>query len=521
MTPTPATLVLVGSLFALIAAGWEKSDGLKLAVSTLAVPLLVSALIKTFGTTDFSAPRLVNGTPKQLAWLRIVVCLSAFILTVIENLPAISWVPVEFRRNQEFFHLLNAFPGYETLLSNPHLLAILQWTTAILLLLGMVGLKTRVTLLLAGLCFFVVQAILRQYTYYFHTGLVPLYLLLVLPWTPCAAAWSFDRWLNPSKRKASRQSVGFGVYACLMVIAIIYLFCGLSKMRDSGLHWFRGDNIRRILLLDAMNPIFLDYKWNATLWLVQHDAPQFVYSTIGIVGVATELGYFTVLFSRTARIVMPAIAFGVHIGILVFQHILFLDLLMLQLVFLNADRLAALVANGLRFRVAPEGFHVAPYHGEERRAVAPIARASMAVVIAGMILIWIFGIEYYPVSAWQMYSKMYSRSDGQTPIYYYKVVATLENGSSIVVPRHDYSLAVMPSSLPTLTKAFLDPWRSGSFDLFISAYVERRSRQLAFGSPISTVEVQCWRWNYDVDPHDPYLGWITYRYVYDATAKRP
>jgi hypothetical protein len=513
MTPTPATLVLVGSLFALIAAGWEESDGLKLAVSALVMPLLVGALIKTFSTTDFSAPRLVNGTPNQLAWIRIVVCLSAFILTVIENLPAISWLPVEFRKNQEFLHLLNALPGYETLLSNPHLLAILQWTTAILLLLGMVGLKTRVTLLLGGLCFFVLQAILRQYTYYFHGGLVPLYLLLVLPWTPCAAVWSLDHRMNPAKRKANRQSVGFGIYACYTVMAIVYLLSGLSKMRESGLDWFRGENIQHILLQDAMNPHFPDHKWKATLWLVQHDAPQFVYSIIGVVAVATELGYFTVLFSRTARIVTPAIAFGVHIGIWVFQHILFLDLLILQLVFLNADRLATFVVRRFRFHAAPEGFPVATNHGEEQRTVAPIALASMAIVITGMLFIWIFRIEYYPVSSWQLYSGSSSKS----PIFYYKVVATLKNGSSIIVPPRDYSPAVMASGLPTLIKAI----RSGGFEHFFSAYIERRDRQLAFGSPISTVDVQCWRWNYEVDPHDPYLGWITDRYVYDATAKRP
>ena len=308
--PTPAILLLIGSLFVLIAAGFQKSDDLKLAVSAFAVPLLVGALIKTFRATDFSSPRFFNGTVKQLAWIRILVCLSAFIMTAIEDLPAISRMPVGFQRTDQFFHLLHTLPGYATLVSNPHLLSILQWTTASLLLLAIIGFKTRVTLLLGGLCFFMMQAILRHYTYYFHTGLVPLYLLFVLAWTPCAAAWSVDRRLNPAKREASRQSVAFGIYACLIVMAIVYVLCGLSKIRDSGLDWFRGENLQHKFVQDAMNPIFLDYKWKATLWLVQHGAPDFVYSAIGVIGVAAELGYFTVLFSRTARIVMPAIAFG-------------------------------------------------------------------------------------------------------------------------------------------------------------------------------------------------------------------
>src|ERR1700737_4118861 len=77
MIPAPVILLLFGSFLVLISAGFQKSPGLKLAVSVFAVPLLVGTLIKIFRTTDFSSPRLVHGTPKQLAWIRILVCLIA------------------------------------------------------------------------------------------------------------------------------------------------------------------------------------------------------------------------------------------------------------------------------------------------------------------------------------------------------------------------------------------------------------------------------------------------------------
>ena len=516
MISNPTTLLLVVLLFILIAAGWQKSDGFTVAVAVLGVPILVGVLIKSFGRTDFSPPRFFNGTAKQLAWIRIIVCLSAFILTVVEDLPATAHLPVDFRGTSKLFHLLNGFPGYATLLSHSELLGVLQWTTALLVLAGLVGWGARVTLLVGGLCFFLMQAILRQYTYSFHTGLLPLYLLFVLPWTPCAAAWSFDCRSNPAKRAASRQSIGFGVYACFAVMAVIYLFCGLSKLRDSGLDWFQGENIQHKLLQDTLEPIFLDHHWKATIWLVQHDTPQFVYSLIGIVGVAAELGYFTVLFSRTARIVMPVVAFGVHLGILVLQHILFLDLLILQLVFLNADRLGAFAVRRFRFRGKGEGSPRAAHHGKERRPVPLVAFASMAIMIAGLFVIWVFRIEYYPFSSWHMYSKR----ESNTPIFYYKMVATLEDGRSITLPRRDYCPAVMPNSRTILHKAFNKSSQSGSFDQFLSDYVERRNRKLAFGSPISSIEVQRWKWNYAVDPHDPRFGWITHRYLYNAVTKQ-
>jgi hypothetical protein len=511
MIPTPATLGVIGSLVTLIVAGNSKPGALKIALAVSGGLLLMAALIRIFRATDFSSPRIVHGTPKQLAWIRILVCLIAFILTVIEDFPAIARVPAEFRRHDRFFHLLDSLPGYATLVSNPFLLAVLQWATALMLLLALVGFRTRATLLLGSLGFFLLQAILRHHTYYFHTGLLPLYLLLLLSWTPCAIVWSIDGWLKRAKCEANPQSVGFAVYACYAIIALVYLFCGLSKLRDSGLGWFSGDNIEHKLVQDALRPIFLDYKWKASLWLVQHETPPLVYTIIGIFGVATELGFVTVLFSRRARVVMPAMAFVVHAGILFLQHILFLDFLLLQLIFLNADRLAAFGRERFSFRAADADLPRRANNHEERTAIPWLARTSMAAVIAGQFVIWVFQVSYYPVSDWHMYSKR----DGRTPIIYYKVIATFEDGRSAIVSRRDYFPALMPNTISTLQKAFYQPW-DRSFDKFWSAFIEHRNRRLTAGSRISAIEIQKWRWNYAVDPHDPRFGWMIDHYVYDA-----
>ena len=512
MIPAPTTLGVIGSLVALIVAGNSKPGALKIALAVSGGLLLMAALIRIFRATDFSSPRLVHGTSKQLAWIRMLVCLIAFILTVIEDLSAITRLPAEFRRHDRFFHLLDSLPGYATLVSNPFLLATLQSAMALMLLLALVGFRTRVTLLLGSLGFFLLQAILRHHTYYFHTGLLPLYLLLLLSWTPCAIAWSIDSWLNPAKCEANRQSVGFAVYACYAIIALVYLFCGLSKLRDSGLGWFSGDNIEHKLVRDALHPIFLDYKWKASLWLVQHDTPPLVYTIIGIFGVATELSYISVLFSRRARVVMPAMAFVVHAGILFLQHILFLDLLFLQLVFLNADRLAAFARERFSFRTADTELPRQANNSEERTTIPWLARTLMAAVLAGLFVIWVFQVNYYPVSDWHMYSKR----EGRNPIIYYKVIATLEDGRSVIVPRRDYFPPVMPNITSTLQKAFHKPWREGSFDKFLSAFIERRNQQSPPSSRISAIEIQKWRWNYAVDPHDPRFGWMIDHYVYDA-----
>jgi hypothetical protein len=52
--------------------------------------------------------------------------------------------------------------------------------------------------------------------------------------------------------------------AVFTVMAAVYFMCALSEMRDSGWEWFQGGNIEQKLVRDALEPIFLDYKWKAT-----------------------------------------------------------------------------------------------------------------------------------------------------------------------------------------------------------------------------------------------------------------
>ena len=68
-------------------------------------------------------------------------------------------------------------------------------------------------------------------------------------------------------------------------------------------------------------------------------------------------------------------------------------------------------------------------------------------------------------------------------------------------------------------RAFLQSGRSKTIDQFFAQYVQRRNRELTFGSPIRSLEIQKWRWNYVLEPNDPRRGWIINVYPYDATSK--
>lgn len=151
---SPASLVCLVSLVALLAAGWVVSDGVRLAISAPAALLLVGTLAKIFRSIDFTSPRLLNATTRQLAWIRIVVCLTALIYTLIENLPLLAAMPLEMQNGRKFSHLIHSFPGSAAFLASPYLLGTVQWTTAALLLLGLIGFRTRTTVFFGGLGFF-------------------------------------------------------------------------------------------------------------------------------------------------------------------------------------------------------------------------------------------------------------------------------------------------------------------------------------------------------------------------------
>lgn len=314
-------------------------------------------------------------------------------------------------------------------------------------------------------------------------------------------------------RQPGTQSVGFSVYACFAVMAVVYLLSGLSKLRGSGLDWFRGDNIEQKLVQDALGPIFFDYKWKATIWLVQHHAPDYLFAIIGTVGLIVELGYVTVLFSRTAQIIMPIAALGVHIGILVFQNLLFLDLLLLQLIFLDVD----LVTNFWRrhFRADDQAANAQAIKDMPPRPLPHLPVVATTLMVAAFLVAWVWSVEYYPLSSW----KMYANPERKGPFPYFKIVATLEDGRSIIIPTHDLSPGLLPNARNLLARLFRPTQRSETFDAFLASYIQRRNRNLAFGSPISSIEVQIWRWNYAVDPNDPRFGWITAAYPYEVPSK--
>ena len=279
-----------------------------------------------------------EATPGSLGAIRMWTCFILLLTTHLEDLGSIAWLPAEVRHPRGMLGYLYNLPiGFEGLVTSEMSLRALQFLTELLLFLGLVGWRTRVVLPLGALCHFLLLGILIDHSFFWHQNLVSLYVMIVLCFTPCGDGWSIDRlWKIYQGRTVPDAGralpvYGWSRYACWVTIALPYVATGLSKLQDGGFFWWNPTNMRSILYTDTLIP--REFDWALSLHLAR--APDIFFSLIGLFALFSETFFGMVLFSRIARRIFPVVAFMMHIGILLLQRILFLDLILLQLVFFD------------------------------------------------------------------------------------------------------------------------------------------------------------------------------------------
>src|SRR5262245_11436547 len=290
-------------------------------------------------------------TPGTLGAIRSFICLILLISTAWEDLSSFALLPAEIRQPMGAMKLLHALPiGYEQFLGSETSLWLFQWLTEVLLFLGVIGWHTRIVIPVATLPAFVLNGSLREYSGFWHHNLVPIYVLAGLAFTPSGDGWSLDR----LRRIARGRSVpaaehptavyGWARYACWVVIALPYLAAGLSKVRDGGRQWVSATNMRSMLYEQTLLPRKGD--WSIALYLAP--LPDIAFVLLGIAAISGELIFVTVLFSRLARRIVPAMTMSMHVGIILLQNIVFADLVFLPLVFYNFSKIRDAIGRRLR-----------------------------------------------------------------------------------------------------------------------------------------------------------------------------
>lgn len=334
------------------------------------------------------------GTARELGILRAWVGVVALIVLFSEDLVSTASLPRSLLHLKGWLGLLEMIPGVEQALARPGLLWLAQVGTVLALAAATLGWRTRGSLAVAALGYFLVAGLLRSYTRFFHAGLIPLYLLLVLALAPSGDGFSLDR--RRRRRRGDAQADerapsalhGWPIVACWTALVSIYLFAGLSKLRSGGAAWITADSLRGILLRDSLQP--MDFDFDGGLLLAR--APAALLTTIAAVAVLFELSYASVLFSARARRLLPPLAVCFHLTTLWLQNVLFLDLILLQ----------AIVWRPLP-RGAPLALATTAEKGSAALSVARARRRARAVA-ALLVLAFAFRAEFFPHSAMQMYA---------------------------------------------------------------------------------------------------------------------
>ncbi len=297
-----------------------------------------------------------EATPGSLGAIRVLTCAVLLANTLWENVASTTLLPIEMRQPKGLMKLFYILPiNFESFVQSSIALEIFKWSTAIILLLGMIGWRTRIMIPLGAFCYFLFGGILRQYTHFFHLGVVPLYVLTVLSFTPCGDGWSIDQlrkvWQGKEVPNASYSAAvyGWSRYACWVVVALGYLLAGISKLRNGGLFWWNATNLKSIVLADTLNPMHFD--WGLGLHLTS--APDILFTMLGLTALLGELMFVCVLFSRLARWILPTVIIMMHSGIWLLQNVFFFDLILLQFMFFDFTKIRNVIRNKILPRLGP------------------------------------------------------------------------------------------------------------------------------------------------------------------------
>ena len=510
---------------------------LKAVGALLAAGVFATALVCASTSRWFFQKFVGGASAEALAFVRILICAILFVDAVSIDLGQAAIFPAAVRLPMGVIDVLERLPiGFEHLNGSATALRLWQTATVALLALALFGWRTRFVLPLAFAFYLVQGGIIRQYDRLFHTGLTPMYVLGVLCFTPCGDAWSLDRRRRerrglPVPPPGGRFAVyGWSRYVCWVPIAITYVEAGLTKIVRAGSNWWVASNLRSIFLRDAveraeLRPVFIPH-------LIA--APDVLFAAAGLFTLVAEVLFFLVLFSVVLRRILPALMMLMHLGIWVFQGIKFFDLVFLQFIFVDVDRVRAWARSGAGWRrlvavgaaaaeprnvpaaaggaaAAGDDAHAddAPARGAWRvRCAYPLSGCAIVLVMLG---VWSRQIEFYPLSSMNLYAsfngtsvirhlRVYAHYDGGKPerVYLQDLVDLLE--------RTNYRQSIARGFLPA------DDPHGRMARMYVRACADAHNRARP-GRRIRSIEVQEWTWDYRKAPGDHDFGDVARRYV--------
>lgn len=453
-------------------------------------------------------------TPESLGMIRIIACISLIVMALwFEDMPRSALLPVSMRSNMGIMQFFYFIPGFELFVRSEGALKVFEWLTVLVLFLGMIGWRTRVVIPLGAFCYLLLGGIVRQYFYFYHQGLIVVYLLGILSFTPCGDGLSVDRLLKVQRGQPVPEAnrplpiYGWSRYTCWVLLVLSYLASGGSKLYDSGLFWWDPVNLRGMMYgcsLYSCNNLF---HWDLSLRFGPH-LPDFVFALFGLVGTVGEIAFVTVLFSKLARRIMPIVMVGLHVGIGAFQNILFIDFILLQLIFYDFAELKHFVTRGLGIN------RRATYPPQARAAAtAPAFNQPQGSVLYPLMIIfltlligftWTNRIKKYPFTGFHLFS--YKDTSGV--VFYNTFHAQDGSGETARVYPEKMIGAQRSASYRNVTDGCFsgEPEEVQVCDDYLKALGSAHNQESQTGEKYTQLELKRWRWDFLTNPLDPNHG---------------
>lgn len=498
----PALLELVepGSALAGLLSDWRARwwDGVVILVAFAA---LVPGFIALRSPHE---ARIPPATPEALGATRMLIAAILLANVIWEDLPSTAFLPRGMLNlDQMVVGALHALPiGFDRFLASPAALSVFEIATIVLLVLATAGLWTRWVVPAAALAYLLFAAILRSYAWTYHMGLVPLYALLLLSFTPCGDAWSLDRWRRrraglpvvPAREGQPRYS--WGRYLVWMAIALPYTMAGLSKIRKTGLLWWEGEHMKQMLVGTIVEPMQFSFEltYRMLAW------PGWFWDFLGLAALAGEVLFVLVLVNRLARWVLPAVTAAMHVGILFMQNIFFPDLIAIQAVFYDWRPLRDRLVSRWRSSGQPEATVLAPSAAREAGAgrIAFVARWFLVVAF----IAWATRTEEFPFTAMQMFST----PPRLAPIEYVRPLVVYEDGSIELARFEEWIRAMADARYRRLIRWDRDAGRIPLLREFLDAAAQRAVMAGPPARRIERFELELRRWDFRRHPDDPDRG---------------
>jgi predicted DCC family thiol-disulfide oxidoreductase YuxK len=211
---------------------------------------------------------------------------------------------------------------------------VIYWCTLAVGLTGLVGLKSRLSLLM----FAAGNTFLQAFSYSFgdlhHPEALMIITLWLLVFSPAGSVLSVDQLLHRRKRgipgaislKKTSRFAGWPLLLVRHLIALVYLDAALRKFYVAGLDWLNGYTLQFYLLADASKR---DGQFG--LWLGQQHGLVSLFSWVTIIWEATF--FLLLFFPRLAWVYLP-LGISLHVGMCLSKVACFYQFLALYVVFL-------------------------------------------------------------------------------------------------------------------------------------------------------------------------------------------